>query len=53
LVEQLELFNTESKKLVDAVVAKLPAIIPTAIASIFSQPILDKLQEGLTKFKAP
>jgi hypothetical protein len=52
LIEQLELFNTESKKLVDAVTAKLPAIIPTAIASIFSQPILDKLSEGLTKFKA-
>jgi Hydrophobic surface binding protein A len=49
--DQLELFNVEAKKLIDIVVAKLPAYLPTVIAAIFYQPILDKLGTAVTAFK--
>jgi hypothetical protein len=49
--DQLELFHVEAKKLIDIVVAKLPAYLPTVIAAIFYQPILDKLGTAVTAFK--
>lgn len=49
--DELELFNIETKKLINIVIAKLPSYVPAIAAQPFYQPILDRLSETTTAFK--
>jgi Hydrophobic surface binding protein A len=49
--DQLEIFDVESKKLVDTIVGKLPKNLPSTIAQPFSQPITDKLSAVLKEYQ--
>lgn len=48
--DQLVNFQGAAKGLVDAVVAKLPAYLPTVLAQVFYQPILTKLDNAVKAF---
>jgi hypothetical protein len=49
--DQLDGFNTEAKKLVDAILGKMPAYLPKGLTGPFAQPIVDKLQQAVDAFK--
>jgi hypothetical protein len=49
--DQLEGFNIEAKKLVDAILGKMPAYLPKGLTGPFAQPIVDKLQQAVDSFK--
>jgi hypothetical protein len=50
VADQLISFQAAAKGLVDAIVAKLPAYLPTAVASIFYSPILTKLDNAVKQY---
>jgi hypothetical protein len=49
--DQLDGFNVEAKKLVDAILGKMPAYLPKGLTGPFAQPIVDKLQQAVDSFK--
>jgi hypothetical protein len=49
--DQLDGFNVEAKKLVDAILGKMPAYLPKGLTGPFAQPIVDKLQQAVDAFK--